>query len=242
MGKLDDTLAAFRDASKKYPSALVAFSGGKDSLTVMDMAKRVFKEVQGFYMYFVPDLAFVNEQLSWAERYFGVTIHQVPHFLFYNCLKWGLYSTAPDKWDALPELNADDVYGYAMKETGIPLVVTGMKKSDFMFRRLNLGRHQRNVTVLHPIASWGRFDVLSYLKSHGIPIPKGTGALTNSVDLAPTNLLWLHDNHPKDFRKLCEFFPFAEAVVWRRTFYGISLKKEKAGDTIQDLKPSGWKT
>jgi hypothetical protein len=51
-------------------------------------------------------------------------------------------------------------------------------------------------------------------------MPDGSGLNASGVSLIPAELLWIYDNHPNDFKKVCEYFPYAEAVVWRRTFYG----------------------
>jgi hypothetical protein len=73
--------------------------------------------------------------------------------------------------------------------------------------------------VVTPIAGFQKVDVLQYLASRRIPVPDSEGSNANGVDLSTPSLLWLHDRHPRDFRRLCEVFPYAEAVVWRRRFY-----------------------
>jgi len=240
--KLGDTLKVIKGAAIKHRSALVAFSVGKDSMTVLDLCSRVFDHIECVYMYFVPGLRFMEDRLMEAASRWHVKIHQYPHFHFYNTLCAGTYSMEWYKTGQLTRLTADDIYGSAIRDTGIPLIVTGMKKSDFLFRRLNLGRNQRNVSVIHPIQSWHTYDVLAYLKSHNIPIPKGTSAATNSIDLSPLNLLWLHDNYPDDFKKLLAYFPFAEAIVWRRKYFGnVHIKVKVKKTDIQDLRPAGWK-
>ena len=55
----------------------------------------------------------------------------------------------------------------------------------------------------------------------GIPVPANTRGTASGTDLSIQSLLWLHDHWPADFARVCAYFPFAEAVVWRRTFYGI---------------------
>lgn len=239
MGKLEETLEALKKAAIHNPRALVAFSGGKDSLTVLDMAKRHFKEVECFYLYFVPGLSFIEQRLEWASKHFQVRIRQYQDHAFYNYMRQGFYTYDYYKNEFFDPLTLDDVYAVVVKDTGIPLIITGMKKSDFLFRRLNLGRNQKNVETLHPIHSWQRFDVLAYLKAREIPIPAGSDQLTNAVDLQVPNILWLHDNHPNDFKKILEYFPFAEAVIWRRKFYG-GPKLQKSQATIQDVRPQGW--
>lgn len=244
MGKLEETLETLKRAAGHYRKALVAFSGGKDSLTVLDMAKRHFKEVECFYLYFVPGLSFIEERLNWASKTFDVRIRQYQGPGFYNYLRIGAYTYEYYKNELYEPISLDDIYAVIVKDTGIPLIITGMKKSDFLFRRLNLGRNQKNVETLHPIHTWQRFDVLAYLKSRNIPVPAGSNQLTNAVDLQVPNILWLHDNHPEDFKKVLEYFPFAEAVIWRRRFYklgGANGNAQLQKPEIQtNIRPKGW--
>jgi len=250
MGKLEETQAVLKNATVKHRSVLVAFSAGKDSLAVLDLCTKYFERVEAFYLYYIPDLSFQNERLAEATHRWGIRVRQYASNTLYNTLKDGTYTYEWYKWKELPDLTQDDIYGYIIKDTGIPLIATGCKKSDFLYRRLNLGRHHRNVTVIHPIAEWQRFDVLQYLKARNIPIPTGTHALSNGVDLTPQNVLWLYDNFPDDFKKLLALFPFAEAIVWRRKFYGFTaqeksqfnrINQQREQESIQSLKPKGWK-
>jgi len=247
MGKLEDTQETLKGAAAKHRSALVAFSAGKDSLTVLDLCTKYFETVEAFYFYLIPELSFMEKRLEDAAKHWNVRIRQYPDYHLFNFLKEGVYTYEWYKWKELPDLTQDDMYAHIIKDTGIPLVVTGAKKSDFLYRRLNLGRHHRNVTVIHPISSWQRFDVLAYMKACNIPIPVGTAALTNAVDLTPKNVLWLYDNFPDDYKKLREYFPFAEAIVWRRKFFGNKFsentqrKSQQEQEALQTLKPKGWK-
>jgi hypothetical protein len=55
---------------------------------------------------------------------------------------------------------------------------------------------------------------------HKIPLPDSASGQKSGIGLAYREILWLHDEHPRDYQKLIKVFPLAEAVVWRRTFYG----------------------
>ena len=63
--------------------------------------------------------------------------------------------------------------------------------------------------------------MLAYLQRQGIPIPESDGRNASGVGLSTPFLLWLYDHHPDDFRKLCDFFPYAEAVPKRREWYNV---------------------
>lgn len=211
-----------KEAAKRSPdgSLLVAFSGGKDSLAVLDLATRCgyFKRIECFFMYFIEGMRSCEEQLQYARDRWGVTIHQVPHWNLVKCLKAGIYCFPHDK---LPEWKLQSVYQSIMGETGIPLIATGAKKSDSLWRRRFMHSQRHETWVVAPCAEWSKFDVLSYLRVQKIRIPDSSGANATGVDLSTPSVLWLHDNHPDDFAKLRRAFPFVDAVVMRRDIYGI---------------------
>lgn len=77
---IDTAKSALEKACSLSDSVLVAYSDGKDSRVVMDLATRYFKRVEGFYMSFVPYLEYINAGLAQAAKQWGVKIHQFPHW------------------------------------------------------------------------------------------------------------------------------------------------------------------
>ena len=64
MGLAENTLAELQGRRLQSDACLVAFSGGKDSLVVMDMSLRSFSRVEAFFMYLVPGLESVELELE----------------------------------------------------------------------------------------------------------------------------------------------------------------------------------
>jgi phosphoadenosine phosphosulfate reductase len=221
MGILQETAKILDDAAEKGGgSVLVSYSGGKDSLVVLDLCSRAFKRIECFLMYLVPGLEVTETMVAFAQKRWGVTVHQVPHWLAGTLLKEGYFCFNSYRDDDLPDWKLRDVYDYVMADTGIGVIATGAKKSDGAGRRRYLANTQYT-DIIYPIKSWNKFDVLGYLKAQKIPIPASTGQSTSGIDLSPPSLKWLHRTYPNDFRRLCEVFPFAEAVIWRERWYGI---------------------
>jgi phosphoadenosine phosphosulfate reductase len=77
---IESAMSELQKARSRSSKALVAYSDGKDSRAVLDMALRHFDHVEGFYMWFVPDLQFMTEGLAAAEHRWGIKIHQFPHW------------------------------------------------------------------------------------------------------------------------------------------------------------------
>jgi len=220
MGILEDALHKMQQLASESDIGLVGYSGGKDSLVVLDLACRVFKQVKAYHFYFVPGLAHIERQLDFARERFGVEIAQYPHFTMVDALRAGVYRDAVKD---LPRYTVDDAYAAAMQDAGVDFVMTGARSADSSWRRRSMGANRgKRDHVVFPIQGWHKYDVLGYLKMRNIPIPVSSGASATGIDMSAKSLNWLHDVYPDDFQKLLEYFPYAEAAIWRERFYGTS--------------------
>jgi len=157
-----------------------------------------------------PGLECVEEMLDFARKRWGVTIRQYPHWVLHKVLTGSLYNDGVDA-GTLPKWDLRDIYTIAALEAGSRFVVTGAKRTDSIWRRRQLGKQWAD--VVYPIVGWNKFDVLSYLEMHKLPIPASSGRAATGVDLSTPSLLWLHDTYPKDFEKVRASFPYVQAVV-----------------------------
>jgi 3'-phosphoadenosine 5'-phosphosulfate sulfotransferase (PAPS reductase)/FAD synthetase len=216
---INDAIANVKSYADRYESVLISYSDGKDSRAVMDLCLRSFKRVEAFFMYLIPGLECVDVAMQQAEQKWGIKIRLYPHWNASRFISNGIYCHPSFRRDAIKEYKLRDVYVLAMSDTNTRLIMTGQKKSDSASRRW-LMTIARNSDVVHPLADWNRFDVLNYLRLHNIPLPPSAGD-TSGIDLTDRSLFWLHDTFPNDFRKLCQYFPFAEAAIWKRKFYSV---------------------
>lgn len=217
---LETTRLLSEYASTHNEGVLVSYSGGKDALATLDLCTRTFKRVVCFFMYLVPGLSVVEEQLDFARKRWGVEILQYPHWSTIQCLKHGIY--CPFRDDLPADYTLSDIYNLARDDAGLRLIANGNKKADSEFRRKNAAAWQR-ADVLCPLREWNKLEVLAYLALHKIPVPKTKTGKTESavgVDLSMPALCQLHDNNPADFRKVVEWFPYVESVIWRRHYFG----------------------
>ena len=99
-----------KTASAVSDSVIVSFSGGKESIVVLDMCMRHFKRVAAFHMYQFPHLSFSDEQIDWYERrYPGLEIIDLPHPNLSANMHYGIYRPYnPD----VPLIGFNDIYDY----------------------------------------------------------------------------------------------------------------------------------
>lgn len=215
-----DTLARLAEARERSEACLVSYSGGKDSMVVMDLALRTFSRVEAIYMYVVPGLEQVEVAMEECRQRWGVKVNQYPHFVGARCMATGVYCDPAVRRMRLPPWTLTEIYELAMIETKTEMVLTGSKMSDNPWRRRRMARKTKlQDAMVYPIASWLKLDVLNYLKRRNIKVPESDGRTATGVDLSVEFLLWCHKTWPNDFRRICEFFPYAEVVVWYEKFF-----------------------
>jgi 3'-phosphoadenosine 5'-phosphosulfate sulfotransferase (PAPS reductase)/FAD synthetase len=220
MGRFEQTLSDLEYAAKRNEGILVSYSGGKDSLCVMDLCVRRFKRVEAFFMYLIPGLECMENLMGQCEARWGVKPRQYPHPLLPAALKGGSYCQPHFGADALPELKMFEVYQIALAEAKMDLIATGAKKADSIWRKKQIATWGKD--MLMPLVDWSKHDVIAYLQMRGIPLPQNSGKNTSGIDLTIRDLIALHDNFPADFDKLAEVFPYVWAAVKRRDWYGLT--------------------
>lgn len=225
MQYIDETLQELAEARKRYSSVIVSFSGGKDSIVVMDLCRRTFPKVEAFFMEFVPGLSMSDEIVRMAKDRWGITCRRYLHWVTVNCLAAGTY--CDNHWRReIRKMTLADVYTQVRRDTGMSLIATGAKRADGIWRRRVMASTKDTGAVVNPLAGWQKAHVLAYLKLNKIPVPDSEGSNANGVDLTVPSLLWLHDTRPDDFRAVSRVFPYVGAVVARRRFHGIGAKEE----------------
>jgi phosphoadenosine phosphosulfate reductase len=205
-------------AASEHDHCAVAFSGGKDSLVVLDLCVRAFKRVTPFFMYLVPGLACVARELAIAEERYGVKVAQYPHWVRSKIADAGVY--LPPSSTPAPSWTLDDVYALALQESGATVLATGARLADSPWRRRQMATWGNKSETLYPASHWNKLQVLGYLRMRGIPVPASSGKSATGIDLTEPSLLWLHDTYPDDFERLCRSYPLARGMIKRREYFG----------------------
>lgn len=204
---------------------LVSYAGGKDSMICLDLAKRCGVRVEAFFLELVPGLEVIDARIAWAEARWGITIRRYPHWLRARYAREGVYRFHAK--DAV-HVDRDDLYMLARADARIPLIVTGAKKGDSLWRRRTGASTFAGDTLKAPLWDWSKHDVVGYLKTRGLPVPESNGRATSSIDLTEECVTWLYDEHRKDYARLVAHYPFAGALVKRRELFGDRAARLRA--------------
>lgn len=205
-----------RCASRVTDSVIVAYSGGKDSAVTLDLCCRYFKTVHAFFMYQVPGLSFQEATIRHAEARYGIQIERIPHFELSDFLRYGLFRKAdPD----VPSVKPIDVYQYMRLTTGVWWIAAGERIADSIVRRAMMKR-SGSIDVMrgrfYPVSQFTKADVLRYVEHHKLKVSPESAVLGHSFrSLAPADLSTVKKHYPADYRKILDWFPFAEAAVFK---------------------------
>lgn len=216
MTKLDKakkTISLIRQASDR---AIVFYSGGKDSIMLLDLVAAQFDHVYVVFMYFVKGIPHCERYLNDAKaRYKNVEIIQLPHFALSSIRKEGIYCNADPKQRIYKLLDIDNV---ARHQTGCNVSFYGMKKSDSMNRRLMLKGYEDNICnesqKAYPLADFTNKEVLSYIKIKRLPMPVSYEmGQSNALGFNKPCFRYMMKNDKQGLEMILSKYPMAQQIV-----------------------------
>ena len=207
--------------SKITDSVIVAFSGGKESVVVLDLCYRYFKKVQPFFMYICPNLSFQERTIEWYEKKYQTEIIRIPHMDVSEFFHYG--SFRPPDYD-FPIVSINDIYHYIRLKSDIWWIAAGERINDSIVRRAMMkksGSIDEQRGRIYPVAMWNKREVIDYIKYHNLYLGQDSRKLGFSFkSLWGKELLMLKQHFPDDYEKVIRQYPFAEAGVKREEVYG----------------------
>jgi 3'-phosphoadenosine 5'-phosphosulfate sulfotransferase (PAPS reductase)/FAD synthetase len=219
--KVDDTIKMLQELAGEHKSVAVAYSGGKDSNVVLDLALRFFEHVYPYYMYYIPGLDFDKRRMEFCKERFGCEVLLYPHYVTIQALKSNTYIDPFPELDDLPDLDVVDIDNMVMNDTGSTVILDGFKKADGFFRRRIMAATKRTRKhQIHPIGGWLRWEVLNYCKARNLPIPDQSQGDNAGISLSVKEVLHMYDNYSHDYELMRSFFPYIETIVERRKLFG----------------------
>ena len=206
---------------RQSPDVILFYSaGGKDSLVLLDMARKIFNRVFCVYMYFVKDLRHVQPFINYAEKFDNVQVLQYSHWIVSQYLRNNYMTIVSPKRTNKISLKQADMEKRARKETGVKWMLFGNKMADGLTRRLELTNYyfdsiNTKTQKAFPLSHWTKKQVLSYIHNFNMPKPIQYSEKTkvSGVGLNYHCLAWLKEHYPHDLRKILKVFPLAEQKI-----------------------------
>lgn len=197
--------------------AILFFSGGKDSIALLDLMAPHFDEIVLVFMYLVKGLDHVEKYLTWAKaKYPNVTVLQVPHWNLSYIRQVGIFCQ-PDP--TIRILKLKDIDAAVKERTGVEWAFYGMKQADGLNRRLMLRGYEMlgisPTKKAYPLSVWKQADVLAYIKSRGLaePIAYSPKGKSHGVGFSLDCYMYLKKYYPKDLQNILNEFPASEKIL-----------------------------
>jgi len=218
MTPLQHTKEVINSIRQKTDRVVLFYSGGKDSIALLDLLAKEFKEVVCVFMFFVKDLDHINKYITFSEKtYSNAWFIQAPHWNLTYIHRSGLYCK-PNPNIKLKKLS--DVNEAIRLTTGIEYSFYGMKQADNMNRRIMLRGYENEAISektrnVYPLSKWYDKDVLKYIKKNRLPMPIQYGKKqSNGVGFDIDVFLYLKKNYPQDLEKILKAYPLSEKLLF----------------------------
>jgi 3'-phosphoadenosine 5'-phosphosulfate sulfotransferase (PAPS reductase)/FAD synthetase len=207
-------------------SVLLAFSCGKDSIATWIALEDAGIEIVPCYLWYVPHLQFIEEELAYFEDVFGKRINRYPHPSFYRWLA-DCVMQPPERLRVLEAANFgkpdyDEMYQLIREDLGLSAdtwVADGVRAADSIVRRASFTKHGVIKTAkrkVSPIADWLKAEVMEAIEHRGIKLPIDYEIFGRSFDGLDRRFTGpMREHLPKDYARLVEWFPLIECDLVR---------------------------
>ncbi len=200
---------------------LLAFSCGKDSIAAWCALEDAGIEVIPAYLYYVPGLKFVDDELDYFERHFGKRIHRYPHPSLYRWINHAVFQP-PERLRVieaanLPTPDYDQMWDLIRNDLHLPSdtwCADGVRAADSIQRRgafVRYGYWRKRLKKVSPIGDWVKSEVMECINAHGLKLPVDYelfGRSFDGIDRRFTEVL--KDKNPDDYAVLKSWFPLLE--------------------------------
>lgn len=218
-----EVIARLKDEGRPV---LLAFSCGKDSLGAWCALRDAGVEVVPVYLWYLPQLAFVEEELRCYERAFGSRIHRYPHPSFFRLIANGV-DQPPARLRPIAELDIIvpsyvDTWSAIKDDLELPedtWVADGVRAADSIVRRASFvknGVMKRATRKVSPVADMLKAELMDLLDSHGIDLPIDYGIWGRSFDGIDFRFVEpMSRELPDDYAYLRRWFPLVDVELVR---------------------------
>lgn len=218
-----DTIETIRAQSN---NCLISFSRGKDSIASYLAIREHFDRVVPYTYEIVPGLEFVEDSLAYYEQKMGCHIIRYPSPGIYRMLA-EMVCQPRERFDLikrcdLPFISHDELQMYAARDSGLDsedFNAIGMRSKDSVQRAFSI-QHNGTINwtrrIFYPIHDWDKTQVIDAIKHAGWKLPVDYRYFSASFDgLYIKFLLPIKLYFPRDYQKICLWFPFIDLEVYR---------------------------
>lgn len=215
MNHLAHSKEVINTIKERADRVILFYSAGKDSIVLLDLLSKEFKEVVCIFMYFVKDLEHINRFIQFSKnKYQNVKFEEVPHWNLTKIHKYGLFCQ-PRK---IRQLKFADTINAVKIRTGLEYAFIGEKKADNMARNIKLRQYELEAISttknVYPLSLWKDADVLEYIKRNGLPQPiKYGNKRSNGVNFDIDVYVYLRKFYPNDLKKILQAYPLSEKLL-----------------------------
>jgi phosphoadenosine phosphosulfate reductase len=210
---------------------IVGVSGGMDSVATLDVCLRSFRVVRPYFMYVVPGLEFQERYLRYLERFYGVAIDRVPHWMLARVYRDAVFRHSTDQTASLRKCRPAHFAAWIRQRTNLWWLATGEKAGDSLERNTSMvrdGAVQESRGRVYPLAWWSTSDVQSYLASKRLALPPDYN-LNEQSDPALRSqrgssfggivtmreIVMIAERFPGDLAKIRRVFPLVDVQLQR---------------------------
>ena len=173
--RIEEALMILKEARERFRRAYVMFSGGKDSLVVLDLASRVFSsdELKIVYIEITGNTAKCNIDYVYSihRKYYSdyELLHLRSNYDFFDYMVR----------TGLPGLNArwcTRIFKFNLLRRIVPpIFIVGIKRSDSRFRARRYRQYIIANDIVHgisvlPLLNWSNSDVYEYIRMNSLPL------------------------------------------------------------------------
>ena len=207
-------------------TAVLSFSAGKDSIAAWIAMKPYFKKIVPYFLYFVPGLEFVDNNIRYYEDFFETKIYQMPHVSFFRMMNNRTFQP-PERWPIIESFQLGDpeyteIRDLVCSTAKIPLRTfdaKGVRAADSIMRRSNFkmrGGINWNQKSFFPVWDWRKQELVDRIKGSGVKMPVDYELFGRSFDGIDFRFLYPIKQHfPDDYQRILEWFPLAELEIKR---------------------------
>lgn len=205
---------------------MLSFSCGKDSLAAWIQCSRYFDRIVPFFLYLVPGLEFIEDNLRYYEDVFQTHIVRLPHPSMYRWLNNFVFQ-APENLAVveefgLPEFDYEDIYDLVRYDYGLPddtytaLGVIAYDSPNRWAAIKKYGPMNEKRQTFYPVYDWKKTRLMSEINMAGVKLSTEYHLFGRSFDGLDFRFLSrIQEQFPRDFARIREFFPLSDIDTFR---------------------------